>query len=167
MENNGTLATPPTAAEPGVRLPETILSIPPELLARQLITKMGITVVSHEEGRLVGTMPVEGNQQPFGWLHGGANAVLAETLGSMAAGLHVAPRGAVAGVEVSCTHHRPARSGTVTGVCVPLSQGDRVATYAVSITDDKGRLTSSARVSCLVQKHGGGRHRTTGEEGVR
>ncbi|MFB7089774.1 PaaI family thioesterase [Streptomyces sp. NPDC056296] len=142
---------PDSAAEP----PRTILSIPPDLHDDQLIVRMGIEVVSWDPERLVATMPVKGNQQPFGWLHGGANAVLAETLGSIAAALHVAPHGAVVGLEVSCTHHRPARGGPVTGVCTPLHQGDRVATYAVSVTDDKGRLTCTARVSCLVHKRGG------------
>ncbi|MER6916680.1 PaaI family thioesterase [Streptomyces sp. NPDC000594] len=145
-------SVPPTAPRTHPEPPRSILSIPPELHDDQLIVRMGIEVRSWDPERLVATMPVKGNQQPFGWLHGGANAVLAETLGSMAAGLHVAPRGAVVGLEVSCTHHRPARGRQVTGVCVPLHQGDRVATYAVSITDDKGRLTCTARVSCLVQK---------------
>jgi 1,4-dihydroxy-2-naphthoyl-CoA hydrolase len=133
-------------------VPRSLLSVPPSLVDRQLVTRMGIEIVSWDADRLVGTMPVEGNQQPFGWLHGGANAVLAETLGSVAAGIHVAPRGTVAGLELSCTHHRPARSGLVTGVCTPLQQGDRVATYQVSITDDRGRLTCSARLTCLVYK---------------
>ncbi|MQS06046.1 PaaI family thioesterase [Streptomyces alkaliphilus] len=148
------VVSPPGPAGGTAELPRTILSIPSDLHADQLIVRMGIKVVSWDPERLVATMPVKGNQQPFGWLHGGANAVLAETLGSMAAAVHVAPRGAVVGLEVSCTHHRPARGGPVTGVCTPLHQGDRVATYAVSITDDKGRLTCTARVSCLVQKRG-------------
>ncbi|SCF88908.1 uncharacterized domain 1-containing protein, partial [Streptomyces sp. Ncost-T6T-2b] len=147
-------AARPRRRERDVQPPQTILSIPPELHDDQLIVRMGIRITSWDPERLVGTMPVKGNQQPFGWLHGGANAVLAETLGSIAAGLHVAPRGAVVGLEVSCTHHRPARGGEVTAVCTPLHRGDRVATYTVSITDDRGRLTSSARVSCLVQKRG-------------
>ncbi|MCI0386303.1 PaaI family thioesterase [Streptomyces sp. CNQ085] len=152
MENQHAVAAPPSPPAGFVEPPRSILSIPPDLHADQLITRMGIEVVSWQPDRLVGTMPVKGNQQPFGWLHGGANAVLAETLGSIAAGLHAAPRGAVVGLEVSCTHHRPARDGKVTGVCTPLHQGDRVATYAIAITDDKERLTCSARVSCLVHR---------------
>lgn len=132
--------------------PDTILSIPPELYDEQLITRMGIEVVSWDPERLIATMPVAGNRQPFGWLHGGANAVLAETLGSMAAGMHVAPRGAVVGLELSCTHHRPARGGVVTGTCTPLHRGDRIATYEIVITDDQNRRTCTARLSCLVHK---------------
>jgi 1,4-dihydroxy-2-naphthoyl-CoA hydrolase len=150
MESRAVKADVPAPAEPPV--PRSMLSVPPSLADRQLATRMGIEIVSWDADRLVGTMPVEGNQQPFGWLHGGANAVLAETLGSVAAGIHVAPRGTVAGLELSCTHHRSARSGLVTGVCTPLQQGDRVASYEVSITDDQGRLTCTARLTCLVYK---------------
>lgn len=127
-----------------------MLSIPPHLADKQLATRMGIEITSWDPHRLVGTMPVEGNQQPFGWLHGGANAVLAETLGSIAASLHAAPKGAVAGLELSCTHHRPARAGIVTGVCTPLHQGTRVATYEIAISDDQGSLTCSARLTCMI-----------------
>ncbi|MFF5858355.1 PaaI family thioesterase [Streptomyces sp. NPDC012751] len=130
----------------------SILSVPPELADQQLIARMGIEITAWDADRMVGTMPVAGNRQPFGWLHGGANAVLAETLGSLAAGMHVAPRGAVAGLELSCTHHRPARGGLVTGVCTPLHRGDRVVTYQVEITDSRGRLTCTARLTCLISK---------------
>ncbi|MDH6454526.1 1,4-dihydroxy-2-naphthoyl-CoA hydrolase [Streptomyces sp. SAI-126] len=150
MESRAVKADVPAPAEPPV--PRSMLSVPPALADRQLATRMGIEIVSWDPDRLVGTMPVDGNQQPFGWLHGGANAVLVETLGSVAAGLHVAPRGTVAGLELSCTHHRAARSGLVTGVCTPLQRGDRVASYQVSITDDQGRLTCTARLTCLVYK---------------
>ncbi|WP_035804574.1 PaaI family thioesterase [Kitasatospora mediocidica] len=130
----------------------SILSVPAELADQQLITRMGIEITSWDPDRMVATMPVQGNQQPFGWLHGGANAVLAETLGSLAAGMHVAPRGAVAGLELSCTHHRPARSGVVTGICTPLHRGDQVASYEVTIRDGHGRLTCTARLTCLVSR---------------
>ncbi|GLZ32246.1 aromatic compound degradation protein PaaI [Lentzea sp. NBRC 105346] len=133
-------------------IPQTILSALDGVYADQLTTRMGIEITSWDPERLVATMPVEGNRQPFGWLHGGANAVLAETLGSVAAALHVAPDGAVAGLELTCTHHRPARGGVVTGVCTPLHEGDRVATYDIRITDARGRLTSSARMTCAVHK---------------
>jgi uncharacterized protein (TIGR00369 family) len=140
---------PGSAADVPVR---NMLSAPPSLVDEQLATRMGIEVISIDPERVVATMPVRGNMQPFGWLHGGANAVLAETLGSVAAGLWVAPRGAVAGLELSCTHHKSVRSGLVTGVCTPLHLGSRVATYQIEITDEKGRPTCTARLTCLVHK---------------
>ncbi|MGA5193274.1 hotdog fold thioesterase [Streptomyces exfoliatus] len=127
-----------------------MLQVPPHLADKQLALRMGIEIVSWDPKRLIGTMPVEGNQQPFGWLHGGANAVLAETLGSVAASLHAATKGTVAGLELSCTHHRPARSGLVTGVCTPLHLGSRVATYEIAISDEQGHLTCSAKLTCVI-----------------
>ncbi|MFI9270978.1 PaaI family thioesterase [Kitasatospora sp. NPDC052896] len=150
MESNA-LETEETGSAPGP-VHRSILTVPPALADQQLIARMGIEITSWDPDRMVGTMPVAGNRQPFGWLHGGANAVLAETLGSLAAGLYVAPRGAVAGLELSCTHHRSARSGIVTGICTPLHRGDQVATYQVEITDSRGRPTCTARLTCLVSK---------------
>lgn len=113
--------------------------------------RMNMRVVEASAERVVITMPVEGNTQPFGLLHGGANAALVETVGSMAANLHALPDGAAVGLDISCTHHRSARTGIVTGVGVPLSLGRTVATYDVRITDDAGRLLCTGRLTCLIR----------------
>src|ERR1700748_2214401 len=89
----------------------------------QLAKKMGIEITSWEPWHVAGTMPVAGTRQPFGLLHGGANAVLAETLGSTAAALHGMPERSPVGLELACTHHRAALDGVVTGVATPLSVG--------------------------------------------
>ena len=89
-------------------------ALPPELTAEQLSEKLGIEVVSWDPERVVATMPVAGNRQPFGLLHGGASAALAETLGSMAAALHSMPERFPVGLELSCTHHRGVTEGLVT-----------------------------------------------------
>ena len=73
--------------------------------------RMGITIISASAEQVVATMPVEGNTQPFGLLHGGASCVLAETIGSLGAFLHAGPDRAVVGIEISATHHRGARDG--------------------------------------------------------
>ncbi len=57
----------------------------------ELGTTMGIRITEAGPERVVATMPVEGNRQPYGLLHGGASAVLVETLGSIAAALHGGP----------------------------------------------------------------------------
>ena len=76
------------------------------------MTRMGIEITQWDATGMVGTMPVKGNRQPYGLLHGGANAVLAETLGSVAAAMHAAPDRLIAlGLELSCTHHRAALDG--------------------------------------------------------
>jgi 1,4-dihydroxy-2-naphthoyl-CoA hydrolase len=125
-------------------------------------TSMGITVLEATPERVVGTMPVEGNTQPFGLLHGGASAVLAETLGSIAAGLHAAPTKIALGVDLNATHHRGIRSGTVTGTAVPVHQGRSSATYEISITDELGRRVCSARLTCALRPAPGFPVGTTG-----
>ena len=117
----------------------------------QLDDRMGIRLLESTPDRVVGTMPVEGNRQPYGLLHGGANAVLAESLGSVGAALHAGPERAAVGLELSCTHHRAATTGLVTGVAVPLHRGTSTATYEITITDDRGKRTCSARLTCVVR----------------
>ncbi|BCJ65296.1 hypothetical protein GCM10009779_19980 [Polymorphospora rubra] len=117
-----------------------------------LAERMGITLVELTPERVVGTMPVEGNTQPMGLLHGGASCVLAETLGSVGAALHGATVGrpAVVGVDINATHHKAVNAGTVTGVAVPLHRGRTVSTYEVVITDEKGARVCTARLTCLL-----------------
>ena len=77
--------------------------------------------------RVVATMPVEGNTQPYGLLHGGASVVLAETLGSIGSALHAGPDRVAVGIDINATHHRAARPGSVTGVATPLHLGSTMA----------------------------------------
>ncbi len=114
--------------------------------------RMGIRLVTAEPGRVVATMPVEGNTQPYGLLHGGASAVLAETVGSIAAWLHGGPESAPVGLDVTCTHHRAVRDGVITAVATPLSEGRTVASYDIRITDDQERPVATARLTCLIRR---------------
>ncbi len=120
--------------------------------ADQLIARLNITLDVDEQGRVLGRMPVAGNRQPLGILHGGANAVLAETVGSVAAYLHAGLGGSAFGVDLSCTHHRWVSRGDVTGVCTPLFEGDRFATYHIEINDERGQLTCTARLTAAVSR---------------
>jgi len=112
--------------------------------------KMGIEIIEASPQRLVGTMPVEGNTQPFGLLHGGANVVLAESLGSVGAHLHAGTTRRVVGIEISASHHKSATSGIVTAVATAVTLGKTLCTYNVEITNDKGEKTCSARITCLI-----------------
>src|SRR3954466_15048136 len=85
--------------------------------------RMGIRILEAAPDKVVGVMPVEGNTQPYGLLHGGASAVLAETLGSIGAMLHGGPGKIAVGVDLNATHHRGLRSGTVTGTATPVHRG--------------------------------------------
>jgi uncharacterized protein (TIGR00369 family) len=94
---------------------------------------------------------VEGNTQPYGLLHGGASAVLAESLGSIGSALHAGPHRIAVGLEINATHHRAARSGVVTGVATPLSLGSTLASYEIVVTDDHDHRICTARLTCLLR----------------
>ncbi|GII24888.1 PaaI family thioesterase [Planosporangium mesophilum] len=123
-------------------------------LPGSLATRMGITLIEASPERVVGTMPVEGNQQPYGLLHGGASCVLAETLGSVGAALHAAREhgGIAVGVDINATHHRSARSGVVTGVATPLHLGKSIASYEVVVTNSAGDRLCTARLTCAIRQ---------------
>ncbi|MEV7688518.1 PaaI family thioesterase [Streptomyces bungoensis] len=119
--------------------------------AGHLGTRMGVQITEASAERVVGTMPVEGNTQPYGLLHGGASAVLAETLGSVGSMLHGGSSKIAVGVDLNCTHHRGARSGLVTGVATPVHRGRSTATYDIVISDEQGRRVCTARLTCLLR----------------
>jgi uncharacterized protein (TIGR00369 family) len=112
--------------------------------------KMGIEIIEATPSRLVGTMPVEGNTQPLGLLHGGANVVLAESLGSVGTQLHAGPTRRIVGVDINATHHKSATSGIVTAVATAITLGKTLCSYNVEITNDKGERTCTARITCLI-----------------
>ena len=112
--------------------------------------KMGIKVLEAEPGRLVGTMPVEGNTQPMGLLHGGANVVLAESLGSIGTSLHAGPNRKIVGVDINATHHKSATTGLVTGVATAISLGKTLCSWEIIITNEAGERTCTARITCLI-----------------
>lgn len=115
----------------------------------QLADRVGIEFVTLTLDEVVGTIPVAGNRQPFGLLHGGASAVLAETLGSTLSALHALPERFPVGLELSCTHHRAATEGLVTGVARPLHIGRSTSTTEIVLTDERGRRTCTAKLTCL------------------
>src|SRR5436853_3098563 len=101
--------------------------------AGALGSRMGITVIEASPQRVVATMPVEGNTQPYGLLHGGASVVLAESLGSLGSAIHAHPDRYSVGVDINATHHRAVTGGIVTGVATPLHLGRSMASYQVEI----------------------------------
>jgi uncharacterized protein (TIGR00369 family) len=116
-----------------------------------LLQLMGIVVTEAAPERIVATMPVKGNTQPYGLLHGGASCVLAESLGSIGSALHAAPYGKVAvGVDINATHHRAVRDGLVTGVATPIYLGRTTTSYEVVITDERDKRVCTARITCQL-----------------
>jgi uncharacterized protein (TIGR00369 family) len=112
--------------------------------------KLGVELVEVSPERVVGTMPVEGNTQPYGLLHGGASVVLAETLGSVGSALHGHPDRVAVGVDINATHHRSAIAGTVTGTATAIHLGKASASYEVVITDEAGQRLCTSRITCSL-----------------
>lgn len=117
-----------------------------------LADKMGIEFTEFTVQRAVATMPVDGNTQPVGLLHGGAYVVLGESLGSMSANLHAGPGRLAVGVDINATHTRSATSGIVTGVCTPIHLGRSIAVHEIIVSDDQGRRCSTIRITNMIKE---------------
>ena len=114
--------------------------------------KLGIRITDFDPERLVATMPVAGNEQPFGLLHGGASCALMETIGSWAGALHAGPDKQVVGIELNASYLRGATSGVVTAVCTPVRRGRTLSTFLIELTDDQGRPTATGRLTTLTKE---------------
>lgn len=113
--------------------------------------RMGLELLEATAERVVGRMPVKGNTQPYGLLHGGASCVLAETLGSIGSMLLAGPGRIAVGIEINATHHRSAMDGHVTGVATPVHHGRTLATWEIEITDDNGKRVCTSRLTCMLR----------------
>ena len=118
-------------------------AVPPSSLHE----KLGIEITRVSATEVVGSMPVTGNTQPAGLLHGGATAALIEGLASLAAWLHAHPERVAVGVDLNVTHLRPVTSGKVTGRAVPVRLGNGTVVHTVDVHDDEGRLTATGRLT--------------------
>ena len=114
--------------------------------------KMGLELFELSAQRTRGRMPVAGNTQPFGFWHGGATCVLAETLASLSAFAEVGHGGRIFGIDINATHHRAAREGWVNGEATALFIGGRTGTWEIVLTDDAGERLGTARVTCALQR---------------
>jgi 1,4-dihydroxy-2-naphthoyl-CoA hydrolase len=113
--------------------------------------KLGVRLLEATAERLVATMPVEGNTQPYGLLHGGASVALAETLGSMGSAIHAEQHGRIpVGVDINATHHRSATSGVVTGTATAIHLGRTSAAYEIVIVDERGKRVCTSRITCAL-----------------
>ena len=117
----------------------------------ELDRKMGIEILEQSAQRVVATMPVSGNTQSFGVLHGGASMVLGEALGSWAAVIHASTLGKSAvGLDISGTHHRGVREGVVTGTATALQLGNTITSHEVVVTDESGARLCTVRITNLI-----------------
>lgn len=116
-----------------------------------LAAQMNIEIGQADTTSVTATMPVEGNTQPYGLLHGGASVVLAETVGSILAAYNAGPDRVAVGVDINATHHRAARTGLVTGTATVLSAGRSIVVSEIVITDEEGRRVCTSRLTCALR----------------
>jgi 1,4-dihydroxy-2-naphthoyl-CoA hydrolase len=123
-----------------------------EASAGTLIERVGIQYVSLSAEEVVARMPVAGNTQPYGVLHGGATASLVETIGSVGTAIALGPAFLVMGIHLSVNHVRAVREGTVTGTGVPVHVGRSTAVWDVRVEDEDGRLVAVGRLTLAVRR---------------
>ena len=116
-----------------------------------LMEKLGLEFVEIGPDRLVGTIPVEGNTQPYGILHGGATAALCETLASIGTALLAGPGRRAVGIELNVNHLRAVGSGRVTATAVPLHVGRSTAVWDMRVEDEDGRLVAVSRLTLAIR----------------
>lgn len=115
-----------------------------------LVEKLEILFTEFSVDRVCASMPVQGNGQVIGILHGGASAALAETLGSMAAAIHGGELAVPVGVDLNITHHKAGRKGHVHAVCTPVHLGRKITTHEIIITNDEGERVATARITNML-----------------
>lgn len=130
----------------------------PELIARlidtkggQLVQNMGIEFQKLTAEESIATMPVEGNRQVIGLLHGGAHVVLGESLGSLSSAIHAGPGRIAVGIEINATHSRSISDGVVTGTCRAIVLGRTLCTHEIVMTDEQGRRLSTVRMTNFLK----------------
>lgn len=116
-----------------------------------LAEKMGIELLELSAERSVARMPVAGNTQPLGVLHGGAHVVLGESLGSFSANVWAHPNCYAVGIEVNASHSRSASEGYVTAVCEAISLGKTLTVHEIAISDEAGNRLSTVRITNLIR----------------
>lgn len=130
----------------------------PELIERlissgggELTRRMGIEFLELSAEHSVARMPVAGNTQVVGLLHGGAHVVLGESLGSISAAIHGGPGRIAVGIEINATHSRSVTSGYVTATCDAISLGSTLVTHEIIVRDEAGNRLSTVRMTNFLK----------------
>lgn len=122
--------------------------------AGHLATKMDMQFHELSAEFSVASIPVEGNTQSYGIMHGGAYVVLGESMGSIAANIHrhnLGIHGHAVGIEVNATHTGSGKSGFVIGVCRAVHLGRTLTTHEIAISDQNGKRLSTVRITNLIK----------------
>ena len=139
-----------------LKLPE---NLDPELFARlvetnggELTTKMGVEYLELSAEHSVARMPVDGNRQVVGILHGGAHVVLGESLGSISSAIHAGPGRVAMGIEVNATHTGAITEGWVVATCDAIALSRSLATHEIVIREEgTGRRLSTVRITNILK----------------
>jgi len=116
-----------------------------------LTQRLGIEFLELSAEHSVARMPVEGNTQVVGLLHGGAHVVLGESLGSISSAIHAGAGRYAVGIEINATHSRSVTDGWVTGTCTALVLGRTLATHEIVMRDEQGRRLSTVRMTNMLR----------------
>jgi len=117
-----------------------------------MVAHLGIEIIDFGDNFICGKMPVDNRTvQPYGLLHGGASAVLAETLGSIAGGMQVDRTSkTVVGVEINCNHLRIVNNGSVYGKATSVKIGKTIQVWNIEIKNDHGEMVAVSRLTLAV-----------------
>lgn len=126
-------------------------SIPDDESLGTLMHTLGLEFVESGPDRVVARIPVKGNTQPYGLLHGGATAALCETVASFGTALATGNEKLVMGIELNVNHIRAVRDGHVTATGVPLHIGKTTAVWDMKVHDDEGRLVAVSRLTVAIR----------------
>lgn len=123
-----------------------------EFQKNTMTDQLGIKITDFGEQCISGKMPVDKRtKQPYGLLHGGASAVLVESLGSIGAGMYVdLKKQSVVGIELNVSHLKSVTSGYVNGVATAVRIGNKIQVWDVEITDDNKNKISKGRLTLAV-----------------
>jgi 1,4-dihydroxy-2-naphthoyl-CoA hydrolase len=112
---------------------------------------LGVEVLESTAERVVMRVAVDWKvHQPFGLLHGGVSALLAESAASFGGAMAAEPGKSVVGIELNASHLRGLRDGHLTAVATPVRVGRTVQVWTISLTDDDGRAICAARCTLAV-----------------
>jgi uncharacterized protein (TIGR00369 family) len=131
--------------------PQEAAKLANEHMRAGLAERLGVEWVEISGDRVVATMPVEGNVQPYGILHGGATAALCETVASVGTAIRVGAEKRVTGIELNINHLRSATQGLVTATGVALHVGRTTAVWDMRVHDDQGRLIAVSRLTLAIR----------------
>jgi 1,4-dihydroxy-2-naphthoyl-CoA hydrolase len=131
---------------------EAALDMARQAMTGTLMERLGIEWLDIGTARVVARMPVEGNTQVYGQLHGGATAALCESVGSFGTAVVTGLDKRVVGIDITVHHLRGVEDGHITATGIPLRVGRSVAVWDMRVEDDRGRLVAVGRLSVAIRE---------------